>query len=647
MRVFPLLLVLGVASATALPSSAPAQSAKAKTFFDAGKKGYDDDEYPKAVENLEKAIAEYPNWPDALYYLGYSYSQVGKYDKSATTFAKLERADPKYTAYFYYLWARALEERKEWDESAKKYETFLAKYELTARRAGSRHRALWGLHYVTESPKLMKLPPTMPEPVNLGPGVNSDAAESAPTLDPTGRTLYLTSERKSRLNIDGGNDEKGWGENIYRIEKTSTGWSTPELLPEPINSKENDAAASFSGDGQTMVYVVCGAEGGVGSCDLYLATLEGTKWTNPRNLGNVVNSEEWDANPSITADGSAIFFVSQRPGGYGGSDIYVTRKNRFGDWGVPANLGPTINTPFGEYRPFLSQDDKTFYFSSNGHPGLGDDDIFVSVLENGQWTEPRNLGAPLNSDKDDNAFTIGGSGEIGYFTSERAGGLGKGDVYQIAIPEAMRPKPTVVVSGIVTNATNKSPIGAWVLVEDIQSGDLVATYKSNEASGKYLVVLPAGRDYSVSANRDGFFFHSERFTVPTEARFSEVKRDIALNPIARGSKVVLNNVFFETGSATLSGDSRVELRKVVDLLTANRTVVIEVGGHTDNVGNEANNMRLSHNRAMAVREFLISAGIAADRVQAKGYGQTNPVGTNDTPEGRQANRRTELIIISG
>jgi outer membrane protein OmpA-like peptidoglycan-associated protein len=236
---------------------------------------------------------------------------------------------------------------------------------------------------------------------------------------------------------------------------------------------------------------------------------------------------------------------------------------------------------------------------------------------------------------------------VGYFTSERAGNLGKGDVYQIAIPESMRPKPTVVVSGIVTNGTTKSPIGAWVLVEDIQSGDLVATYKSNEATGKYLVVLPAGRDYSVSANRDGFFFHSERFNVPTESRFSEVKRDIALNPIARGSKVVLNNVFFETGSATLSGDSRVELRKVVDLLTTNRSVVIEVGGHTDNVGNEAANMRLSHNRAMAVREFLISAGVGGDRVQAKGYGQTNPVGTNDTPEGRQANRRTELIIISG
>jgi outer membrane protein OmpA-like peptidoglycan-associated protein len=360
-----------------------------------------------------------------------------------------------------------------------------------------------------------------------------------------------------------------------------------------------------------------------------------------------VNSDKWDSQPSISADGSTIYFVSDRPGGYGQTDLYVVKRNPFGDWAVPMNLGSVVNTPFHEYSPFISPDGKTLYYSSFGHPGFGDLDLFVTVFENSEWSMPRNLGAPLNSSGDDRYFTIGGSGEVGYFASNRAGSVGRQDLYEIAIPEDMRPQPTVVVSGTVTSVDTGEPLGAWVLVEDLQNGDLVATYKSNQASGQYLVVLPAGRDYSVSATREGFFFYSQRFTVADDARYQEITRDIPLSPIAEGATVVLNNVFFETGSAELSPESRFELGKVVDLMTQNPTVVIEVGGHTDNVGSEETNMRLSHNRAMSVREFLVGAGVPEARVEAKGYGETNPVASNETDEGRQANRRTEIIIIEG
>lgn len=209
----------------------------------------------------------------------------------------------------------------------------------------------------------------------------------------------------------------------------------------------------------------------------------------------------------------------------------------------------------------------------------------------------------------------------------------------------MRPKPTVVVEGVVTNAKTKAVVGAYVMIEDLNSGELIAVNKSNSVSGKYLIVLPAGKTYSVSANKEGFFFHSERFDVPSTTAYQEIKKDIELRPIEKGAKVVLNNIFFETGKATLSPQSRVELGKAIDLMKTNPTMVIEIGGHTDDVGDDASNMKLSHDRAKSVRDYLVSGGITSGRVQSKGYGESNPVATNDTAEGRQANRRTEFIIL--
>src|SRR5690606_17002683 len=357
----------------------------------------------------------------------------------------------------------------------------------------------------------------------------------------------------------------------------------------------NDGSACFSADGQTMVYSACGQKGGIGSCDLYVATLEGNEWTKPVNLGNVVNAENWDAQPSMSSDGTKIIFASDRPGGYGKEDLYMIEKKRFGEWGPPPNLGGMINTPFSDMSPFLSQDGKTLYFASSGHPGYGGTDIFKSTFDNGKWSAPVNLGRHLNTAGDDRYFTIGGSGEVGYYASTE--GNGELDLYEVNVPEAMRPQPTVVVNGVVMSAKGNQPIGAYVLIEDLNSGELIAVSKSNSLTGKYLVVLPAGRTYSVSANKESFFFHSELFDVPMTAKYQEIKKDIILKPIEKGAKIVLNNIFFETGKATMSPQSRVEMEKATELLKENATMVIEVGGHTDNVGDDDFNMKLSHDRA--------------------------------------------------
>jgi outer membrane protein OmpA-like peptidoglycan-associated protein len=622
---------------------------KAAINYEQGKSLYDKGSYQDAIPYFEESLKVNSSNDDVLYYLGLCYRYTSQPQKAIDTFKNLEKVSPAYWAWFYYEMGIAYEELNQLEHVPQAMDRFLEKFPHDASRMRYIHQAVSKKNYALKSPAIRSQEPTMEEPVNLGSLVNSKWGDYSPQSNPNGKIINFTSKRKDAKS-DGQtnqylNEANGWDEDVYSIEKDGAAWTKPQALPEPINSDGHDFGTSFSGDGQNMVYVACDREGGIGSCDLYTLTLEGTTWSQPVNMGNVVNSKDWDSQPTMSADGNTIIFSSDRENGFGGADLYIITKNKFGDWGAASNMGGVINTPFTEKSPFLSPDGKTLYFTSEGHPGYGGLDLFISVNENGKWSEPVNLGRPLNSPDDDSYFTIGGSGETGYFASTRKGGFGDLDLYSIKIPEAMRPKPTVVVEGVVTNAKTKAVVGAYVMIEDLNSGELIAVNKSNSVSGKYLIVLPAGKTYSVSANKEGFFFHSERFDVPSTTAYQEIKKDIELRPIEKGAKVVLNNIFFETGKATLSPQSRVELGKAIDLMKTNPTMVIEIGGHTDDVGDDASNMKLSHDRAKSVRDYLVSGGITSGRVQSKGYGESNPVATNDTAEGRQANRRTEFIIL--
>lgn len=610
--------------------------------FTKGEAAYEADKYKEAIPLLEQALAVTPDNQDAIYYLASSYYNNDQMEEAWTRFMVLEKLNPNYNSFFYMVAASVGRSLKKWKET----EDLLLKYKShTLKTSGSTrllHRADYILNYIKNVQVLSTLSTSIKEPVLLPAPVNSKESDYLPMLDATGNRLYFTSKRLGGFSEEETAAKEG-DEDLYFTVRTGNTWAAPELLPSPLNTTGNDGAASFSADGQLMIFGACGREDGVGECDLYFSQLEGDKWSIPQNMGNVVNSSAWDAHSTISADGSKIIFSSDRSGGYGDMDLYLIERNPFGEWGVPCNLGSIVNTPLMESSPFLSQDGKTLYFSSSGHPGLGAEDIFKSVFENGKWSTPENLGTPINTEGRDQYFTIGGSGEKGYLASNR--GQTELHLYEVEIPESMRPKPTIVVEGIVTNEKSKLPVGAYVMVEDINSGELIAAGKSNSATGKYLVVLPAGRSYSVSANKEGFFFYSQRFDVPLTVQFKEVKKDIPLKPIEKGARVVLNNVFFDTGKATLSPESRLELQKAIELMNSNKSMVIEVGGHTDNVGDDALNMKLSHDRAKSVRDYLVNGGIPSARLQAKGYGKLNPVADNSTEEGRQANRRTEFIIL--
>jgi outer membrane protein OmpA-like peptidoglycan-associated protein/tetratricopeptide (TPR) repeat protein len=648
-KLFSLMRLIAIVIFMALSFSVQAQRKKnvvvgdqAAIQYEQGKILYDKDKYTEAIPYFQAAIKADATNQDSFYYLGLCYRYTDQSAKAILEFNNLKGLNQNYWPWFYYEAGVAYSELKKFDEAIEMYTEFLKRYPADASKIASRHKAQYRLHYAKEQKALQNAVQIIKPPVKLSASINSNFDDYMPTLDPTGTKLYFTSQRLGGIGEELPTAKEG-DEDIYFIEKSNGVWSNPKLLPEPINSASNDGASCFSADGQLMVYAACGKEGGIGSCDIYIATLEGNQWTKPVNIGNVVNSDDWDSQPTISNDGNRIIFSSSRSGGYGGEDLYMIERNLFGEWGPAMNLGGIVNTPFTDFSPFLSQDGKTLYFASSGHPGYGGTDIFKTTLENGKWTMPVNLGRPLNTEGDDRYFTIGGSGEIGYFATNAGGG--SLDLYEVEIPEEMRPQPTVIVEGVVTNSKTKALVGAYVMVEDVNSGELIAINKSNSATGKYLVVLPAGKTYSVSANKEGFFFHSELVDVPVTAKFQTIKKDIELKPIEKGAKIVINNIFFETGKATLSPQSNVELEKAVDLLKTNPTMTIEEGGHTDNVGDDAYNMKLSHDRAKSVREYLVKAGIQSERVQAKGYGESNPIATNDTEDGRKANRRTEFVIL--
>ncbi|HHP7241194.1 MAG TPA: OmpA family protein [Cyclobacteriaceae bacterium] len=605
-----------------------AQSNKAVKKYEKGKLKYLDSKYDAAIDNLSKAVKIDDNYADAWYYLGLAYYDNTQYKEATQAFSKLNMLESKY-------------------DSIKGFGKFMKEYANNPDEELEQHKAKYKIAYTEGAAELSKLPDTLEAPNNLLAPINTISDEYSAQVSPTGKRLYFTSEREGGFDNPDPDELNDFGEDIYYVDFDNGSFGEPQLLPEPINSMQNTGAASFSGNGQIVIFVKCDAPEGIGDCDLYIAQLDGDNWSEPRNLGNVVNTKYWESQPTISADGSKIIFASNRPGGYGEQDLYMTEKNKFGDWGVPSNLGPMVNTPFGERSPYLAADGKSLYFSSDGHPGFGEYDLFYSMNENNKWSEPKNLGKSINSEDQDKFLTVSASGEQAYFASNRtsSGSEGALDLFQGVLPEIYRPEATLIVTGIVTNAKTNEPMKAWIVVENLETGDLIASTNSNSESGEYLVVLPADGSYGVTANRDGFFFYSDNFQVEEDPDYEELRKDIALKPIEKGAEVELNNIFFSFNDADLRPESQLELDRVVELLENYPLMEIEISGHTDNQGPSEFNMQLSQQRAESVKAYISSKGIEENRLKTSYFGEEQPIADNDTPEGRQKNRRTEFKVI--
>jgi len=493
---------------------------------------------------------------------------------------------------------------------------------------------------------------------NLGPVVNGPDSDFGPIITADGNALYFTSDRPGGFG----------GQDVWVSRRVNGEWSAPVNLGDQINTKFNEGPDTFSVDERVMFFTRCDKVGEPGTCDLYTAGWDEAKqaWGNVKNLGPNINSRFNDANASLTYDGATIYFVSNRPTDDKKSsswDIFISHKQGE-NWSPAERLGPPINTPGNEFHVMIHQDGVSLYFSSDGLGGFGAADIFLSRIENGQFTAPVNLGPLINTPENDMYFTIAAAGDLAYLASNREGTLGEEDIYSVPVELFQKPKLVIIVKGIVADRTTcASPTAdpvSGIAVYDIktcrpidQSVVRLADFMTDQVikesvtgpTGFYQVVIPAGKDYSVTATAKGYSFHSERFNVAQTQPYQVIEKNILLDPAIVGAVFPINNIFFDFDRATLRPESRNELANAIRFLAANPNLRIEIGGHTDSKGSDNYNLRLSERRAKAVYDYLVQNGVEPSRMQAYGYGERMPAASNSTDEGRQLNRRIEFKII--
>ena len=584
--------------------------------------------------------------------------------------------------------------------------------------------------------------------VNLGDSINTIYPEYSPLVTSDESSLIFTSRRPGSTGGDK-TDNDQYYEDIYICQKRSDGkWSSPKSIGYNINSIGNEACLNISADGQKL-FVYRDVNGG----DIYVSSLEGDTWGTLVPLNSEINSKYWEPHASLSPDSKTLYFVSDRPGGYGGRDIYKCLKLPNGEWGLPINLGATINTPFDEDAPFIHPDGVTLFFSSKGHKNMGGFDIFKSTKgDEGKWTEPENLKYPINTPDDDIFYVQSIDGKKGYFSSVRPTGFGDKDLYMInfektivepltvlkgymtfdgaekttvnveimatdvesgLVEQDVRPNTvsgkyvlilnpgtegktytisydaegyqpinititippnssyqelekelslqlinfesktlgTINIKGAIKDEQGKNIVGAQIIVKDNLTGQLINTYYTTSDSGAYYFILNRGQNYNISYEAQGYLFQSQNVNVPKQPEYSVITKDVVLEKVKVGSKIVLNNIFFDSNKAVLRKESDLEIEKLVKLLKDYPDLTIEVAGHTDSKGNAATNLKLSLTRSQAVVAALIKKGINPKQLVAKGYGKTMPIAPNTLPDGKpdlkgmQLNRRVELKII--
>jgi len=482
-------------------------------------------------------------------------------------------------------------------------------------------------------------------PMNLGAEINGQYDDYLPALTADEEMLVWTT----RLPIVGTRQayQNQDQEDFFVSTKDNGKWTPRRPVGPPLNTPGNEGAQTITADGRLFFFTACTRPDGLGSCDIYYSQKRGDKWNLPRNLKSPVNSKYWESQPSCSADGRTVYFTSNRPGGLGQMDIYTSEMNDHGEWSAPKNLGPTINTKGDDMSPCIHPDGKTLYFASSGHFGMGGLDLFVSRKDSlGNWSEPKNLGYPINTWHDESDLRVNARGDFALISSDREGGYGKNDLYTFKLNPDVMPEPVTYVKGTIYDAKTKKKLQAVFELLDIATGTVVVQSFSDDITGQFLVPLPPNKEYALNAAREGYLFYSDNFNLKIAGSSERIfNLDIPLSPIEPGQKVVLQNVFFDSDSYILKEESKVELGKLYEFLAKNASLKIELGGHTDNTGDKAKNLVLSEQRAKSVMQYLVSKGIDQKRLTCKGYGDTKPIVENNSEANKAMNRRTEFMIV--
>ncbi len=604
-------------------------SRRAIKKYEEGVSLYRQQYFAKALEEADNALRIEPAFIEAYLLKAEIYHKQNKTEQEIEAYKNALRINQDfYPMAFYYL-GIAEKSIGRYTDARRRFFDFLS-YDQLKNKYEKKVRPLiiacnFGIH-------AMKNPVPF-KPKNLGENVNSPIDDYWPSLTADEQTLVFTrSNRKKRTQED-----------FYISEKKNGQWQAAQNMGAPLNTRLSEGAQSISADGKTMVYAACLREDGLGSCDIYISHKTGNTWSTPKNIGAPVNSRFKETQPSLSADGRTLYFAANRDGTFGGLDIWVSNKQENGRWSMPKNLGDSINTSKDDFSPFIHPDNQSLYFASAGWLGMGGSDLFFSQKINEKWSTPTNMGYPINTWKNEENLVVTATGDLALFSTDRDG---KGqDIYEFPLYPSAQPNPVTYVEGVVYAAETQKKLCARFELLNLQSKKTITESHSDPYSGEFLVCLPVNKRYVLNVSKSGYLFYSENFSLIEHNPEEVFVMNIPLQPIKKGKKVVLKNIFFEIDSYKLKKESFIELDKLVKFLEMNNTLKIQINGHTDNQGTDQHNLELSKNRAKAVYDYLIENGIAKERLKYKGFGEQQPIATNETPKGRALNRRTEFEII--
>ncbi|HEX7848071.1 MAG TPA: OmpA family protein [Chitinophagaceae bacterium] len=629
-----LLSLICVAFVNAQPYDPEKIDKKAASFFTTAQSRAQEGKLHEAYGLLKQAIDIDNRYVDAWLLQAMLYSDEKKYDDCINSFEKAFVIDSAYSFDYKLRYAIALGGKGEFDKALAAVNSLLTAPRIHPRTKTSAEYRKRCFEFAVNYAQKNNSRNYVFAPQNMGDKINSAESEYFPSLTIDNKELVLTR------NLGSSNED------FFVAKKINNEWQLAKPAEGNVNTPMNEGAQNISQDGQWLVFTACERRGGFGSCDIYLSYLTDKGWSEAINLGNKVNSDQWDSQPCLSPDKRQLYFASKRFGGYGGSDIYVCNLLPNGQWSEPQNLGPSVNTPGDDQCPFIHADNQTLYFSSNGHPGYGDADLYyVRKGTNGIWSKAVNLGYPINTIEQEGTLFIAADGKTAYYTSDRSDSRGGLDIYSFELREDVRPFKTLWVKGQVFDKKTKQGISSTVELIDLAGKEPLSKVQTDE-KGNYLLTLPIGKDYAFNVNKKGYLFYSDNFFLSKHAPDSTYEKNIPLQAIEVNASVVLNNIFFDVNKFELKPESQVELNKLIQLLNENPSVKIEISGHTDNVGKPADNLILSNNRSKAVVTYLVAKGIAAQRLTAKGYGETNAVADNKTESGRALNRRTEMKVTA-
>ncbi|HMI78537.1 MAG TPA: hypothetical protein VK484_07065, partial [Ferruginibacter sp.] len=522
-----------------------------------------------AIAHLNEALAIDPKFVDVFLSRANVYAELKNYTASVTDFERGFQMDSVYSKTYLLPYSISLAGAGKFERALTAVNEFLATPNLNERsiKAGNYRKSTYA--FAVDHEKKHPIKDYVFSPQNMGDSINSKALEYFPSLTIDGSKMIFTR----RVNND---------EDFYESNFIAGKWSTAKPIGGKVNTNFNEGAQNISQDGQLLVFTGCNYPEGAGSCDLYFSVRTNNGWSEPQNLGPMVNTDFWESSPSLSPDKRDLYFASGQAGGFGGRDIWVTHRLPTGRWSRPENLGEAVNTSGDESCPFMHADNETLYFNSNGHTGYGMTDLFFSKKVNdSSWAVAENLGYPINTIDDQGSLIVAADGRTAYYASDGGNTRGGLDLYTFQLREDMRPLRTLWVKGKVFDKKTGAGLPSAVELTDLKSRNVKSRIQTDE-DGNYLVTLPVGKDYAFNVNRKGYLFYSDNFSLSGNNNDSVFTVNIPLQPIETGARIVLKNIFFETKKFDLKPESTGELDKLVMLLNDNPKLKLQIEGHTDN-----------------------------------------------------------------